>query len=116
VLLGQGYCTPHGAVIDEYGTMVEWWLTNENQRTEENNMYISLSIRYNLYFAHISDEVMSQNLSTCSITTQDVLALLPSSGVAPNKIIHAGTVKFTLGFAVYIVPRNIKTFSIFCRV
>jgi hypothetical protein len=25
VLLGQSDRTPHGAVIDEYGAMVEWW-------------------------------------------------------------------------------------------
>jgi hypothetical protein len=30
VLLGQGYHIPHGAVIDEYGVMVEWWLAGEN--------------------------------------------------------------------------------------
>jgi hypothetical protein len=29
VLLGQGYRTPRGVVIDEYGAMVEWWLAGE---------------------------------------------------------------------------------------
>jgi hypothetical protein len=24
VLIGQGYSTPHGAVTDEYGAVVEW--------------------------------------------------------------------------------------------
>jgi hypothetical protein len=31
VLLGQGYRTPRGAVIDEYGAMVESWLAGENE-------------------------------------------------------------------------------------
>jgi hypothetical protein len=26
VLLGHGYRTPRGAVVDEYGAVVEWWL------------------------------------------------------------------------------------------
>jgi hypothetical protein len=30
VLLGQDYRTPRGAVIDEYGAIVEWWLAGEN--------------------------------------------------------------------------------------
>jgi hypothetical protein len=36
MLLGQGYRTPHEAVIDEYGEMVEWWLAGENRRTQKN--------------------------------------------------------------------------------
>jgi hypothetical protein len=38
VLRGQGYLTPQGAVVDGYGTMVEWWLKGENQRTLEQNL------------------------------------------------------------------------------
>jgi hypothetical protein len=29
VLLGQGYRTPDGAVVYEYGAMVDWWLAGE---------------------------------------------------------------------------------------
>jgi hypothetical protein len=31
----QGYRTPPRAVVDEYGAMVEWQLTGENQRNSE---------------------------------------------------------------------------------
>jgi hypothetical protein len=33
VLLGQSDRTPHGAVIDEYGAMVEWYICRGNRST-----------------------------------------------------------------------------------
>jgi hypothetical protein len=42
VLLGQGYRTPRGAVIDEYGEMVEWWLAGETKELGEKPTPVSL--------------------------------------------------------------------------
>jgi hypothetical protein len=36
VLLGQGYRTPRGAVIDEYGATMGWWLAGEQKNSEKN--------------------------------------------------------------------------------
>jgi hypothetical protein len=36
MLLVQGYRTPRGEVIDEYGAMVEWWLAGETKELKEN--------------------------------------------------------------------------------
>jgi hypothetical protein len=49
VLLGQGYRTPRGAVIDEYGAVVEWWLAGETDElgekpTTDHFIYLSLEI------------------------------------------------------------------------
>jgi hypothetical protein len=43
VLLGQSNRTPHGAVIDEYGAMVEWYFAGETEELGENLPSATLS-------------------------------------------------------------------------
>jgi hypothetical protein len=43
VLLGQSDRTPHGAVIDEYGAMVEWYFAGETEVLGENLPSATLS-------------------------------------------------------------------------
>jgi hypothetical protein len=38
VMLGQGYRTPHGAVVDEYGAMVELSLSIGKPKNYEKNL------------------------------------------------------------------------------
>jgi Tfp pilus assembly protein PilF len=38
MLLGQSYHTPHGAGIDEYGAMVEWWLGGGKPKNSDKNL------------------------------------------------------------------------------
>jgi hypothetical protein len=42
LLLGQSYRTPHGAVIDEYGAMVERWLAGGKSKNSEKNCLVPL--------------------------------------------------------------------------
>jgi hypothetical protein len=43
VLLGQSNRTPHGAVIDEYGAMAEWYFAGETEVFGENLPSATLS-------------------------------------------------------------------------
>jgi hypothetical protein len=52
VLHGQGYRTPRGAVIDEYGAMVEWWLAGENRRAQRKTCCSATSSTTNLTWSH----------------------------------------------------------------
>jgi hypothetical protein len=76
VLLGQGYRTPHGAVTDEYGAMVEWWLSGETKELGEKPTPvplhppgISLQITWNLTRVstvrsqHLAAWVMARNIN-----------------------------------------------------
>jgi hypothetical protein len=81
VLLGQGYRTPRGAVIDEYGAMVGWWSAGENRRTRRKTCSSATSLTTNVnmiqtetYKSHLVDkgkqhstliDLVKQILSMC---------------------------------------------------
>jgi hypothetical protein len=50
VLFGQGYHAPHGAVIDEYGAMVEWG----NQRIRRKPVPVPCVIIYPIKYQHMT--------------------------------------------------------------
>jgi hypothetical protein len=52
VLLGQGCRTPRGAVIDEYGAVVKWWLAGENRRTGSETCCSVTSSTTNITWRH----------------------------------------------------------------
>jgi hypothetical protein len=50
VLLGQGYRTAHGVLIDEYGT-VGWWSAGKTRRTGRKTVSFEVSRNWTRVFA-----------------------------------------------------------------
>lgn len=43
-MLSRGYCTLRGAVMDEYGAMVEWWLAEKDLKTRRKTCFSASSL------------------------------------------------------------------------
>jgi hypothetical protein len=56
MLPDRGNHTTQEAVIDEYGTMMEWWLEEENQKTLEKNLLQPHFIQYKFCIASPGNE------------------------------------------------------------
>jgi hypothetical protein len=69
VLLGQGYRTLRGAVIDDYGAMVEWWLTGKTRRTRRKTCSSATSSTTNLTWSHpgLNSGLLSEKPASSSL-------------------------------------------------
>jgi hypothetical protein len=85
VPLGQGHRTPRGAVIDECGVMVEWWLSGENRRNRRKSCYSATSPTTNLTWRHpgpnpglCGKKPTSGRLSYCTAYSRYLSANIPT--------------------------------------
>jgi hypothetical protein len=84
VLYGQGYCTPHGTVIDKYGAIVEQRLTGETEELGEEPVPVPLcpqwiSVEVTKHWTH--GEKLVSSLLSFGMAVKDWIILFISLAV-----------------------------------